>query len=89
MTCPIFATNPKGGYIQETDGLHYLYSSILLYTVGLGIFCAKSNSRTKSANPDTLAKKRSAAGDQGVMLFKSGSPENRGYELMERNLCQS
>ena len=40
--------------------------NILMHrTVGLGIFCAKSNSRTKSANPDTLARKRSAAGDQG------------------------
>jgi len=36
-------------------------------TVGLVPFCAKKQKRTKHANPDTFAKKRSAAGDQGVI----------------------
>jgi hypothetical protein len=45
--------------------------NILMHrTVGLGLFCAKSNSRTKSVNPDTLARKRSAAGDKGVIFQK-------------------
>jgi hypothetical protein len=46
-------------------------ANILMHrTVGLVLFCAKKQPRTKHANPDTFAPKRSAAGDQGVGFLR-------------------
>lgn len=57
-------------------------------TVGLVIFCAKSKSRTKYAKPDTFAKKRSAAGDQGVRISKSTIQRRFGAISIESILFQ-